>query len=57
VNGTIRDSCQSLIVRHDDKGLPELVAQVEEQLVQFLFVLGVQRTGRLICQYHGRMVY
>jgi hypothetical protein len=42
MDGTVSNGSQSLIVGYDYKGLSELVAQVEEQLVQFFLVLCVQ---------------
>ena len=39
MNGAVGDRCQLLIVGNNDKGLSELIAQIEEQLMQFLLVL------------------
>jgi hypothetical protein len=43
VDGTVSDGGQSFIVGYDHKGLSELVAKVEEQLMQFFLVLRIQR--------------
>ena len=41
----------------NDKGLAELVTQVEEQPVQVFLVLGVEGAGGLVGQDHGRVVH
>ena len=38
VYGAVGDAGEVFVVSHDDKGLSELVAQVEEELVEFSFV-------------------
>ena len=38
----VRIGCQLLVVRDDHECLVHLVAQVEEELVQFFLVLGMQ---------------
>lgn len=43
VNGSVCDLREGLVVGDDDEGLSEFVAQVEEEAMQFLFVLGVER--------------
>ena len=42
MDGAVGDGGESLVVGHDDEGLSELVAQVEEELVEFCLVLGVE---------------
>ena len=42
VNRTVGQLGQALVVSHDDECLPQAVAQIEEQLMQFLLVLGIQ---------------
>ena len=44
VDGAVGDRGEMLVVGDDDKGLSELVAQVEEELVELCFVLGVETT-------------
>ena len=39
VNGAVCKLCQLFVVGNDNKGLTEMLAQVEEELVQFLLVL------------------
>ena len=56
VYGAVGESGQLLVVGDDDESLAEAVAEVEEELVQFLLVLGVERTGRLVGQDDGRAV-
>ena len=36
--------CEPFIVCNDDEGLTELIAEIEEELMQLLFVLCVQTT-------------
>ena len=43
MNRAVGEGGQLLIVGDDDKSLPELVAQVKEELVKLLFVLRVER--------------
>ena len=56
VDGTVGDGSQLLVVGDNDERLAKLVAQVEEQLVQFGLVLGVETARRLIGKDHGRFV-
>ena len=35
---SVCDTCKPLIVCNDDKGLTELITEIEEELVQFLLV-------------------
>ena len=44
VDGAVGDGGQLLVVGDDDEGLAELIAQVEEELVELLLVLRVERT-------------
>ena len=39
VDGAVGDGGQLLVVGHDDEGLAELVAEVEEELVELLLIL------------------
>ena len=41
VDGTVGEACEVFIVGDDDKGLAKAVAQVEEELMEFVFVFGV----------------
>ena len=41
-----------LVVSHDYECLPKFVAELEEQFVQFLLVLGVETSRRLVGEYH-----
>ena len=41
---------------NDDEGLSETVAQVEEELMELLLVLAVQRTRRFVSQDDGGIV-
>ena len=42
VNGAVGDGSKPLIVGYDNEGLSELVTQIEEQLVQFCLVFGIE---------------
>lgn len=57
VDGAVGDGSQFLIVGDDDESLSEFVAQVEEQLMEFGLVLGVETARRFIGQNDGRIVY
>ena len=41
VDGTVGETCEVFIVGDDDKGLAKAVAQVEEELMEFVFVFCV----------------
>jgi hypothetical protein len=41
-------------MRHDHEGLTQFLPQVEEQLVLFLGVRGIQVAAGLIGQHHAR---
>ena len=56
MDGTVGNRGERLVVGDDDKGLPELVAQVKEQLMQFFLVLRVKRAGRFVSEDDGRVV-
>ena len=56
VDGAVGDLCKGFIVGDDDEGLTKLVAEVEEELVEFGLVLGVEGAGGLIGENHGRTV-
>ena len=43
VDGAVGNGGEALVVSDDDEGLAELVAEVEEELVQLLLVLRVER--------------
>ena len=43
-DGPVRHGCQLRIMGHDDEGVPEGVAQPEEEVVKLLFVLSVEVT-------------
>ena len=52
----VRIGCQLLVVRDDHECLVHLVAQVEEELVQFFLVFGIQASRRFVCKDDGRVV-
>ena len=52
VDGAVGHGGKGLVVGDDDEGLPHGVAQVEEETVQFLLVLRVERTARLVGKDH-----
>lgn len=56
MNGAVGDGSQAFVVSHNDKRLPQTVAQVEEKLVQFSLVVGVEAARWLIGQHNGRPV-
>lgn len=56
MNGAVGDAGQALVVGHDDKRLAQTVAQVEEELVKFVLVMGVEAARRLVGQHYGRAV-
>lgn len=56
MNGTVGLSGQFLIVRYDNKSLPQFVAQIEEQLMQLALVLRIQTSRRFIGQNNRRMI-
>lgn len=48
--------CQLGVVGDDDEGLPVLVAQLEEEVVEFGGMLRVEVARGLIGQHHGGMI-
>ncbi len=54
--GAVGERGQLLVVGDDDESLAEAVAEIKEELVQLLLVLGVERTGRLVGQDDGGIV-
>lgn len=48
VDGAVGDLGEGFVVGDNDESLAELVAQVEEELVEFGLVLGVEGAGRLV---------
>ena len=56
VDGAVGNLGESLVVCDDDEGLAELVAQVEEQLMEFGLVLGIEGAGGLVGEDDGRTV-
>ena len=52
----VRHLGQFLVVRYDHEGLAELLAQVEEELVQFAGMGAVEVAAGLIGQHHARVV-
>ena len=48
--------CQLLVVCDDDECLVHLVAQVQQELVQLLLVLGIQNSSWIVCEDYGRVV-
>ena len=56
MDGAVGDLGEGFVVGDDDEGLAELVAQVEEELVEFGLVLGIEGSGRLVGEDDGRAV-
>ena len=56
MNRSVCDGGKSLVVGNDDKGLTEVVAEVEEELMQFFFILCVEGARGLIGKDDGRVV-
>ncbi len=56
MNRSISDGSQMLVVGDDDKGLAILVAEVEEELVELLLVLRVERARWLVSEDDARVV-
>ena len=54
--GAVGERGQLFVMGDDDESLAEAVAEIEEELVQLLLVLGVERTGRLVGQDDGGIV-
>ena len=42
MDGAVGDGSKTLIVGNDDESLAELVSEIEEELVKFSLVLGVE---------------
>ena len=42
VDSPVGELGESLVVGDDDEGLPKLITQVKEELMQFLLVLGIE---------------
>ena len=55
--GAVGNFCQVFVMRYNHECLSELVAQTEEQLVQFLLVFRVETARRLVGKNNGRVVY
>lgn len=53
----VGDRSEVLVVGDDYESLAELVAQVEEELVQLCLVLRVERARRLVGEHHSRIVH
>ena len=47
-DGAVGEGGEAFVVGDDDEGLTETVAKVEEELVEFLLVLGVEAAGGLV---------
>ena len=56
VDGAVGDGGEVLVVGDNDKGLTELVAQVEEKLMELVLVLGVETARRLVSEDDSGMV-
>src|ERR1700744_1159149 len=54
---TVCDLCQSLVVRHNNEGLPQFFPQVQEQLMYRLGIYAIQVARWLIGHYNGGIVY
>ena len=57
VDSAVGELGQFLIVRHDNERLSQFVAEFEEELVQFGFVVGVERTRRLVGENHIGLIH
>ena len=57
VDGAVGECREMLVVGDDDKGLPELLPQLEEELVQFLLVLRVETARGFIGEDDRGMVH
>ena len=56
MDGAVGEGGQLFVVGDDDEGLAEAVAEVEEEAVEFLLIVGVEGAGRLVGQDDGRVV-
>ena len=57
MNGAVGDGSQLVVVGDDDEGLSELVAQVEEELMELSLVLRVETAAGLIGKYDRGLVH
>lgn len=57
LDGAVGDTGQTFVMCYYDEGLAVFVAQVKKQLVQFGFILRIQRAARLVSQYDGGTVH
>ena len=53
MDGSVCQLRQSFIVRHDDKSLPEAVAQIEEEPVELLLIVPRPRAVSLLPTTHS----
>ena len=56
MDGAVGDLGEGFVVGDNDEGLAELVAQIEEELVEFCLVLGVEGARGLVGEDDGRTV-
>ena len=56
VDGSVGELGESLVVGDDDEGLPKLITQVKEELVQFLLVLGIEGARGFVGKDDGGVV-
>lgn len=56
-DSAVGHSCKGFVVGDYCEGITKLIAQVEEELVQFYFVLCVERTRGFIGKDHRRIVH
>lgn len=55
--GAVGERGELFVVGDDDEGLAELVAEVEEELVELCLILAVERAGRFVGEDHGGLVH
>ena len=56
MDGAVGEGGELLVVGNDDEGLAETVAEVEEELVELLLVMRVERAGGLVGEDDGGVV-
>ena len=57
VDGAVGDLGERLVVRDDDEGLPEFVAQAEEEVVQLFLVVRVEAARGFVGEDHVGVVH
>ncbi len=56
MDGPVGNRCQLFVVGHDDKGLSELIAQIEEELVEFFLVFRVKGARGFVGKDDSRVI-